>query len=164
MFLTACFTDAISGRDPKIGGAGVKHDGEPLGWRADAHNTVVLRLGEEQPGQPRAASRWAIPEEKADLVASRNASSGGSVQFHLNVNARHREVCLAPWVAAGSRFHSSCRHNSTAFLKPFKQTFTWVPHEVNKPSCTNFSGGKVNPKTKLSHNHAGFQAAPYLCQ
>lgn len=55
-FLTAGLADAISRRDPEVGGASVEHDGEPL-WRCpDAHNPVVLRLREEQPAQPRAAS------------------------------------------------------------------------------------------------------------
>lgn len=44
-FLTARFTDAIGGRDPKIGRAGVKHHGEPLRRRAHAHDSIVLRLG-----------------------------------------------------------------------------------------------------------------------
>lgn len=46
--LTARFTDAISRRDPKVGGAGVKHDGELLGRCADTHNSIVLRLGGKQ--------------------------------------------------------------------------------------------------------------------
>lgn len=54
-FLTAGLADAVSGWDPEVGGAGVKHDSEPLGRCPDAHNPVVLCLQENNPlspGQP----------------------------------------------------------------------------------------------------------------
>lgn len=52
-FLTARFADAIGGRDPKIGRAGVKHHGEPLRRRAHAHNSIILRLG--------GGTKWSAP-------------------------------------------------------------------------------------------------------
>lgn len=66
-FLTACFADAIGGRDPKIGRAGVKHHGEPLRRRAHAHNSIILRLGGDKVVSPTLSprllllrSRWAL--------------------------------------------------------------------------------------------------------
>lgn len=44
-FLTACFADAINRRDPKVGGASVKHHGEALRRCANADDSVVLCLG-----------------------------------------------------------------------------------------------------------------------
>lgn len=82
-FLTAGLADAISGRDPEVGGAGVEHDGEPLGRGPDAHHPVVLRLWEEQSLSPAPGSlQAAIPEEEAWLGAWHIAPSGASVQFH----------------------------------------------------------------------------------
>lgn len=45
IFLTASFTVATSGWDPKIAGAGVKHHGESLRWSAKTHLSIVLGLG-----------------------------------------------------------------------------------------------------------------------
>jgi len=51
-FLTACFADAINRRDPKIGGAGVKHHGEALRRCANTDDSVVLSLGRTTQSAP----------------------------------------------------------------------------------------------------------------
>lgn len=86
-FLTAGLADAVSRRHPEVGGAGVKHDGEPLGRGPDAHNPVVLCL--QQGGTAHSAPRLqpAAPEEGAWLGASPCAPSAGAVQFLLHGNA-----------------------------------------------------------------------------
>lgn len=53
--LTAGLADAIGGRDPEVGGAGVEDHGEPLGRCPHAHDPVVLCLWGNSPlslGQP----------------------------------------------------------------------------------------------------------------
>lgn len=88
-FLTACFADAIGGRDPKIGRAGVKHHGEPLRRRAHAHNSIILRLGGGQSGQPHSVPLAAAAEEQVGPGTRCGTSSRSAVQVQLNVSTHH---------------------------------------------------------------------------
>lgn len=149
-FLTACFTDAISRRDPKIGGASVKHNGEPLGRCANAHNSIVLRLAGET---TQSASRWAIAEEKAGLGTSRNAFSGVSVPFHLNFNACHRGACLSPPVLHIPDFSPAACITAQQFKSLLSKYSVELPMKSTSPLASTSVVARPAPR-RDSHSHA----------
>lgn len=157
-FLTACFTDAISRRDPKIGGASVKHNGEPLGWCANTHNSVVLRLAGET---TQSVSRWAIPEEKAGLGTSQSAFSGASVPFYLNLNACHRGPCLAPPVLQVADFSPAACITVQQFKSCLSKYSVELPRKSTSPIGSTSVVARSAPRRSLhSHTPGAFRQLP----